>query len=134
MTHGWLQIHSSVKTTSNFKTETMSFVSVLDENVDLESLENSFENLATDFRNGFRETWRWDWILCSGWPSQNNDTQRNANQVRSVRDASRLIFVHPRCLRAWKQLTVLFWYHLSAFRLELFSLITVPLFDYCSSL
>ena len=55
MTHGWLQIQSSAKTTSNFKTQTMSFLSALDENDDLKSLETSSENSAIDLETDFEK-------------------------------------------------------------------------------
>ena len=50
--NGWLKIHSLAKTTSNFKTHTMSLVSALDKNDDLESLDNSSENSATVLETG----------------------------------------------------------------------------------
>ena len=48
-------MYSPVTINSNFKTQTMSLVSALDENDDLESLEHSSENSATDLETDFEK-------------------------------------------------------------------------------
>ena len=53
-------MHNSDTTSSNFKAQIISLVSALDENDNLESLENSSEDSATDLETDFEK--RRDWI------------------------------------------------------------------------
>ena len=53
-------MHNSDTTSSKFKAQIISLVSALDENDNLESLENSSEDSATDLETDFEK--RRDWI------------------------------------------------------------------------